>query len=177
MENRTSFQYVSEMNEAFGNPKGKPFDFSNSRIRAQMKNILDEYKEFEEGITLLENYRILVDVYGVPYDANVHAKILEKVRDAICDIQVFAMGAQHLIGVDGDRDMASVLDGVMTRFCRTPEELAETRAKFAAKGVTETYTQGEFPKLVLKSAVDQPDAPKDKFLKSVGYTDTVFYPV
>lgn len=177
MENRTSFQYVSEMNEAFGNPKGSPIHFNSLRVRAQMKNILDEYKEFQEAITLLESYLMLVDVYGVPYDLKVHSKILEKVRDALCDIQVFTMGAQHLIGVDGDRDMASVLDGVMTRFCRTQEELDETRAKFAAKGVTETYTQGEFPKLVLKSAVDQPDAPKDKFLKSVGYTDTVFYPV
>lgn len=177
MENRTSFQYVSEMNEAFGNPKGNPTAFSHSRIRAQMKNILDEYKEFGDAMTALEDYMGNCVDHSIYPDPGTYAHLLDAVRDALCDIQVFTMGAQHLIGVDGDRDMASVLDGVMTRFCRTQEELDETRAKFAAKGVTETYTQGEFPKLVLKSAVDQPDAPKDKFLKSVGYTDTVFYPV
>ncbi len=171
---RTSFQYVSDMNEAFGNPKGNPKAFNPDRIRAQMKNVLDEYKEFEEAMSELEKYQGNCIEGGVYPDPETYATLLDGVRDALCDIQVFAMGAQHLIGVDGDADMAAVLDGVMTRFCRTPEELEATKSHFAAKGVTETYTQGDFPKMILKSSVDQPDAPKDKFLKSVGYTDAVF---
>lgn len=174
---RTSFQYVSDMNTAFGNPKGDPMRFRPERIRKQVKSVLDEYNEFEEGMDLLETYLLLCREYNVEFDRVVYNKILNKVRDALCDIQVFTMGAQHLIGVDGDADMAAVLDGVMTRFCRTPEELEATKAHFAARGITETYTQGDFPKMILKSAVDQPDAPKDKFLKSVGYTDAVFPPV
>lgn len=174
---RTSFQYVSEMNEAFGNPKGNPETFNTLRIRSQMKNVLDEYREFEEAISALESYIEGVNEGNIVPTSDEYNKLLNKVRDALCDIQVFAMGAQHLIGVDGDRDMAAVLDGVMTRFCRTPEELEATKDHFARKGVTQTYTEGEFPKLVLKSAIDQPDAPQGKFLKSIGYTDAVFYPV
>ncbi len=172
---RTSFRYVAEMNEAFGNPKGNPHTFDPDRILAQMKNIEDEYfREFIPAVSALKLFLsggATTNAAGVPF---VYSDLVEEIRDALCDIQVFTMGAQHLIGVDGDADMEAVLDGVMTRFCKTQEELDATIAKFAAKGVTEVYTEGEFPKMVLKSAADQPDAPKGKFLKSVGYTDTKF---
>jgi len=178
----TNFERVSEMNEAFGNPKGNPAQIDIARIRNQMKSILDEYGEFLQGIDELETItdRIGNDVLPRNQEQNdlvEYEKILDKVRDAIVDIQVFAYGAQHLMGIDANRDMESVIAGVMTRFCRNEEELQATQEKFAAKGVTETYTVGEFPKMILRSAVDQPDAPKDKFLKSVGYSEPVFYSI
>lgn len=149
---KSSFQYVAEMNEAFGNLKGDPKNVDWDRLEAQCKNIQDEYNELLEAL---------------------ESRNLDKVRDALCDIQVFAMGGQHFLGVDGDEDMAAVVDGVMTRFCKNQEELDATVAKWEGKGL-EVYTEGEFPRMIVKSAKDQLDAPKNKFLKSTGYTDTIF---
>jgi len=149
----TSFQSVSAMNTAFGNSRGNYDAVDWDRLKSQCKNILDEYNELLEALE--EKSKI-------------------KTRDALCDIQVFAMGAQHLMGIDGDNDMKDVVDGVMTRFIKSPEDLENTRAFHWLRGVTETYTEGQFPTMVLKSSCDQPDAPKGKFLKSVSYSDTEF---
>jgi len=152
----TPFQRVAEMNTAFGNPKGNIQGIDWTRLEKQCRNILDEYCELMDAIV---------------------AKSVNDTRDALCDIQVFANGAQHLMGVDGDADMHAVVDGVMTRFVKDEGDLQATMALHAAKGVTEVYFEGVFPKMIMKSAVDQPDAPMGKFLKSASYSNTVFPPV
>lgn len=152
---KSSFQQVAVMNTAFGNPKGNPANINWERLEKQCKNIKDEFNELMDAIA---------------------ARDVEQVRDALCDVSVFALGGQHFLGVDGDADMAAVIEGVMTRFCRDQKELEETIAFWHAKGVTQVYVGGQFPRAVVKSSVDQPDAPKGKFLKSVGYTQTVFPP-
>lgn len=149
----SSFTRVKEMNAAFHNPKGDYNNLDWGGLKEWAKNILDEYIELQEAI---DNKDPL------------------KTRDALCDIQVFAMGLQNKMGVDGDADMDAVIDGVMTRFIKNWDDLEATVKMHAAKGVTLVYTEGEFPKMVLKSSVDQPDAPKGKFLKSASYQDTVF---
>lgn len=50
-------------------------------------------------------------------------------------------------------------------------------ALHAARGVIEVYFEGDYPVMVMKSAVDQPDAPKGKFLKSASYSQPVFHAV
>lgn len=149
----TPFQRVVEMNEAFGNPKGDHQNINWERLHAQCKNILDEYNELLEAIAYLDK---------------------DGVRDALCDIQVFANGAQHMMGVDGDADMHAVVDGVMTRFIKDKADRDATILLHATKGVTDVYFQGAYPKMIMKSAEDQPDAPKGKFLKSASYSATVF---
>lgn len=170
MTKPTNFQLVSMLNEAFGNPRGdfarlqfayyhgeeccdpvihakktKEHDEAWVRLEKQCKNILDEYNEL---MLALENSDI------------------NKVRDSLCDIHVFAYGAHHLMGIDADRDMKAVIDQVMTRFVKDGGDYADTIVMHAKKGVKETYTEGEYPRMILKSACDQPDAPKGKFLKS-----------
>jgi hypothetical protein len=176
---KTSFQMVAAMNTAFGNPQGDPKNIDWNRIRSQYKNIFDEYCEGLRALgyaaSLVEELKLAHDNYIAPVKYNFEPEQVEDVRDALCDINVFSCGAQHLMGVDGDRDMQSVIDGVMTRFVKDPSDLDATIAIFNAKGVTQTYTEGEFPTMILKSAVDQPDAPKGKFLKSASYQPTKFY--
>lgn len=152
----TPFQRVAEMNTAFGNPKGNASNIEWKRLEKQCRNILDEYCELMDAIA---------------------SENIDDVRDALCDIQVFANGAQHLMGVDGDDDMHAVVDGVMTRFIKDADDLQATVVLHAAKGVTKVYFEGVFPKMIMKSAVDQPDAPMGKFLKSASYINTVFPPV
>lgn len=173
----TPFQRVAEMNTAFGNPKG---DYSNvdwTKVRNQYRNIFDEYCEGLAALGLhpdsIKQLKMAHKDFTLPCDFTEPVNPLQ-VRDALGDQQVFKDGALHFMGVDGDADMHAIIDGVMTRFIKDEADKEATIALHASKGVTEVYFEGEYPKMVMKSAVDQPDAPKGKFLKSVSYTDTVF---
>lgn len=174
----TPLERIAQMNTAFGNPAG---DFTKIEARIllrQCRNIFDEYLELLAafGVSKLElstlthvHDEIMVMASADPGEMNV-----EEVRDALCDIQVFAGGAQHLMGVDPDADMHAVINGVMSRFIKDEQDKEGTIALHSAKGVTDVYFEGEYPRMVMKSASDQPDAPKGKFLKSASYSKTVF---
>lgn len=173
----SSFDMVSHMNEAFGNPKGDPNNIDWDRVRNQCKNIVDE---FGEVMVALGADKQRVQAAITNFKANLLFSPLtpidvDGVRDGLCDIHVFAYGAHHMMGIDADRDMDTVVNAVMTRFIKDPMDLEATRAKFSAKGVHLTYTEGTYPTMILKSATDQPDAPKGKFLKAVSYKEPVFY--
>jgi hypothetical protein len=178
----TSFQLVSDMNTAFGNPKGDTANIDWGRVAKQCMNIPDETGELFVSLGAEEE---AVKKAVTAFKASLLRALesgpggidVDGVRDALCDIQVFDMGAQHFIGVDGDADMRAVVDGVMTRFIKDDADKAATIALHAAKGVTDVYFEGEYPAMVMKSASDQPDAPKGKFLKSASFEQTVFYPL
>jgi hypothetical protein len=179
----TPFLYVSHMNEAFGNPKGNPKDYTLiaggadaaqynetawARLANQCANIGGRAGERVSG----EVEELFVALA---------ARDVEATRDALCDIMVFALGGYHFLGYDADQDMNAVLDGVMTRFCKDQDELTKTCAYWAERGITDVYTQGVFPMLCIKAARNQTATngevvPKGKFLKSVGYRQTVFPP-
>jgi hypothetical protein len=177
MTQKTSFQIVSAMNTAFGNPKGDPHNIEWNRVRKQCLNIADEFVELMVGLGAdPEVMKALPGLIKATISFT-NEPDLEAVRDALCDIPVFSLGAQHIIGVDGDADMAAVIDGVMTRFVKDEADLQATVQLHHDKGVTCVYTEGEFPTMILKSGVDQPDAPKGKFLKSASYSPAVFPPL
>ena len=185
MNHTTNFRLVSAMNTAFGNPKGSPAAIDCDRIAKQSLNIADELAEVFVAFgaqrsearaaaqafkSTLEGLRLIAHAAQVPVD-------IEGVRDGLCDIHVFGYGAHHLMGIDADADMRAVVDGVMTRFIKDEADKAATIAKHAAAGVTDVYFEGEYPTMIMKSASDQPDAPKGKFLKSASYAEPVFPPV
>lgn len=149
----SNFELVAEMNEAFGNPQGDPRAIDMAKLKSQCKNILDEYKELMEAIEAGDFY---------------------KIRDALCDIHVFTYGAHHLMGLDADMDMQEVVSAVMTRFIITPDDRLDTMMKHHSKGVTDIYFEGDYPRMIMKSGSDQPDAPKGKFLKSASYREPEF---
>jgi hypothetical protein len=70
-----------------------------------------------------------------------------EVRDALCDIQVFDMGAQHLMGYDGDRTTwRDVVSGVMTPgLSRTTPTRSPARHS-CCQSVTKVYFEGEVPR-------------------------------
>lgn len=172
----TNFRRVAVMNEAFGNRKGNPASINLDAVRSQTRNILDEFCEVQVALGASPKaVQALRDAAKeIRYSEDVS---LDDVRDGLCDIHVFAYGAHHLMGIDADADMNSVVDGVMTRFIKDEADKQATIALHAAKGVTEVYFEGDFPVMVMKSAVDQPDAPKGKFLKSASYSQPVFHKV
>lgn len=181
------FELVAAMNTAFGNPKGSPDWYPQgqdstgwARLQKQCANI---------GGTLEFARRD-----GLGYSGEIKGEVLEllhalqdrdvdKVRDGLCNIMVFALGAYHFLGYDVEADMKAVVDGVMSRFCKDQEELVRTRQKYIGLGIPaeNLYTTGEFPRMALKVAVDCKDNrgehyPAGKFLKSVAYRDTVLPP-
>lgn len=159
---KSIFDHVSDMNVAFGNAKGDPTAINWDRLNSQCKNLKKELQELMDALA---------------------ERNTDKVRDALCDLQVFTQGAQHIMGVDGDDDMLAVLDGVMSRFCKDEAELAATETKYRNLGV-EFYVEGVFPNVCLKSAFDRGgdaesgfEYPKGKFLKSANYREPTFTPL
>lgn len=172
----TTFQMVSAMNTAFGNPQGDPYNINWNRVRSQFKNVGHEFVELMTALgadtIALGGITHLID--GLQFPGNPD---LDKVRDASRDVVVFADGGHHFMGYDADVDMKTVIDGVMTRFVKDGDDLNATMAKHETKGVTKFYTEGNYPTMILKSVEDQPDAPKGKFLKSASYKEPVFYQI
>lgn len=174
MSKPTTFQRVASMNIAFGNPKGDPKNIDWTRVRKQCLNIPDEVGEMFIALgadpAAVKNAVAALKAAGADVE---HEAKLHDVRDALCDVKVFADGAHHFMGIDADEDMHAVVDGVMTRFIKDDADKQATIALHASKGVTEVYFEGEYPTMVMKSAKDQPDAPKGKFLKSASYSEPV----
>ncbi len=199
------FEQVCAMNEAFGNPPGRPEDFDAmpdllhggqlhydenawSRLQRQCENIAG--KLYTHGPTPQGNGFINGEALEL-LQALAERNPL-KVRDALCDIMVFTLGAYHFMGYDADADMDAVLAGVMTRFCQTEDEVQRTLDKWnaqidperttpAAPGAPLLTIHGEFPRKFIRAAADLYTlagefVPKGKFLKSVGYRDAVFPP-
>lgn len=166
----TMFHLVKHMNDAFGNKEGDPHELlpeqidgavyydANAwgKIENQCRNIVDEYNELMHAIAKRD---------------------LDQTRDALCDIMVFALGAFHRMGIDADGDMTAVVEGVMTRFIKGPADKIATITRHEALGVKEVYFEGDYPNMIMKSASDQPDAPKGKFLKSASFSLPVLPPL
>jgi len=171
----SNFQRVAAMNAAFGNPEGDPKAIDFDRVRKQCLNIADEFGELMIALGAdPENMKQAVaQIKDVGAYTSGQADLTE-VRDALCDIHVFAYGAHHFMGIDADDDMDAVVDGVMTRFVKDPADLAATLDMHTDRGIKEFDIFGDYPTVVVKSAEDQPDAPKGKFLKSASYQNTVF---
>ena len=181
----SNFMLVANMNNAFGNPKGFATAVNWNRIAKQSLNIADELAEVfvalgankEQASAAAEQFKKALNslrIEGAEQGARIN---INGVRDGLTDIHVFAYGAHHLMGIDADQDMYSVIEGVMTRFIKDEADKEATIKFHAERGVTDVYFEGEYPVMVMKSASDQPDAPKDKFLKSVSYKEPVFYEV
>lgn len=178
MKRMTSFQLVSMMNTSFGNPKGDPSNIDWERVAKQTLNIPNEVSELFIGLGAdPEAAKAAAEVFKESLKASLKTlnPDLNQVRDSSRDIVVYADGTHHLMGVDGDWDMEDVILGVMSRFIKDGADKQATIEKHAALGVTDVYFEGEFPRMIMKSASDQPDAPKGKFLKSASYKETVFY--
>lgn len=99
---------------------------------------------------------------------------IDRLANDLLDIITFSTEAQIKVGANPTQDMEDVISGLFTRFCKDETELKDTLHKWQIEKGLEVYVEGEFPKAIVKSAKNQEDAPKDKFLKNVYYKDTVF---
>lgn len=159
------------MNVAFGNQEGDPASIDMRALVMQSKSIGSEFVELMKALDYEVSMKIEVAERSSPVN-------IDEVRDALCDVMVFALGAFHRMGIDAESDMAEVVSAVMTRFCQWPSDLLDTRSKYDQLGVKYTV-HGTFPRVFLRSAKDQqmPEYPLGKFLKSASYRQPVFSPL
>jgi hypothetical protein len=242
----SEFALVSAMNTAFNNMKGNPDDYRGKSSAPGLRDVVYDQPLWERLSAQLRNIK---DEIIELANALASGSVIE-VRDALCDIRVFAYGGLHFIGYDMDyehdvlksistgapipsmlsvihpmqtlitsyeylmaavaernltstvtriglviwaaknvssrlgldvdqqyADMDAVIKGVMTRFVKDEADWEATVALHESKGVAFTYSEGQYPTMIVKSAQDQPDAPKGKFLKSASYQNTVFSPL
>jgi hypothetical protein len=95
----------------------------------------------------------------------------------LSSILIQSENAAKTIGQNLNDDMRTVVSAVMTRFIKNDEDKAATISLHAKKGVTDVFFTGEYPSMIMKSASDQPDAPKGKFMKSASYSQPIFPPL
>lgn len=75
----TAAQFVARMNTAFGNPMGNLEAIDWDRLTKQCNAIPEEIKELRDAVA---------------------AGDFDQIRDALCDVAVFSLGAMHIAGVD-----------------------------------------------------------------------------
>lgn len=163
---------VARINELFGNARGDYDNWNMDRLRNQIEGVRSELlKELDPAVAKLK----LMLLHSTQYEPEQFEQVKAEVRDALCDIMVFALGAFHAIGVSADRDMEAVVSALETRLCKDQETLDATLAYYADKEV-QVYVEGGFPHVCVKSSMDQhmPEYPRGKFLKAVGYKQPVF---
>lgn len=173
----TNFRLVAAMNIAFGNPRGDANNINWEKVRKQSLNVVDEMCEMFAALGADKE-----DMKAMSAKIKSNVKFvkdpdLDLTRDSVIDQHVFLYGMHHLMGINADIDMKSVIKGVMTRFIRDDEDKENTIRKHMRNGVVDVYFEGNYPTMIMKSGSDQPDAPKGKFMKSASYKEPVFYDV
>lgn len=149
----TNYEKVITFNLAIGNKSGDKRKIDWDLLTREVDMIQSEVDELREAIEL---------------------KNINKFRDGLCDVHVFAYGTHHKIGHNADKDMDAVMTALYSRFCENIDILYKTIAFHKNKGVLEVTIHGKFPFAYIKSDGDYPDAPKGKFLKSINYHEPVF---
>lgn len=101
-----------------------------------------------------------------------------KLRDALCDISVFVMGAAHIAGLPFEEDMKEVFNSNMSKFCENEDVLASSLRKYRELEI-EVDVRGNYPNVYLVSSQDQWGLddkfyPLGKFLKSTSFIEPIF---
>lgn len=161
---------------------GYPFD--------AFANTVDEYSQVDLGAAgstlteVIKNYSAHCQGYVGKLESAAAEAHLEDVVVSLAQTVGFITYIQEqVLRVDVVKEMESVINGVMTRFIKDEADEAATYAKHNKKHLSvlgeganalQVYYEGQYPSRIMKSAVDQPDAPKGKFLKSASFSEPVF---
>lgn len=169
MNCQSTFEKVSQLNVAFGNPQGDLNNLSEAdwvRIEKQALLVVEEANEVLEAA---------------------QEKDLVKLMDGTGDVTTVNDGVAHIAGYDNVVVYNIVHDSNMSKFCPNQDIVDQTLEKYYAMGfkVGELYVEGEFPAKCIKVAcdttlvIDGEDKlfPQGKFLKSVLFREPDFTPI
>ena len=154
----SNFSDVSFLNSVFGNVLGDKSNPDWQKAAKQLHLIKEELAELVEGIDNQD---------------------LSEVRDAIADVLVTTYGMAHVLGIDADKDMATVQASNLSKLCKTQDEVDQTLAYYSEEVGLQVYSGGELPKAFIKSTEDQTGKdgkfyPAHKFLKCINWHEPKF---
>lgn len=165
---KTTFEKVSALNEAFGNPKG---DLSNPNIEAIRKQAL---LCLEEAIEMVEaaypGTSIEWDQYGKAEEGSVN---LNALMDAQGDLTTVNDGVAHITGFNGNTVYDLVHASNMTKFIQDASQAEEALEYYYKLGFEpdDLALEGEAPQIAIKVVKDthilDKFYPKGKFLKNM----------
>ncbi|AIX13100.1 nucleoside triphosphate pyrophosphohydrolase [Erwinia phage phiEa2809] len=170
---KTTFQKVSELNEAFGNPKGDILQPDVAAIRKQAYLVLEEAVELMEaahpGAGIIWEWDLTREApEEIPFEVD-----MEQILDAQGDITTVNDGMGHIAGFDGDRVLGKVDDSNRTKFIPDAESVAPALQYYYTMGFKphQLYIHGEFPLACIKVSEDcvvgGKKYPAGKFLKNM----------
>lgn len=174
----TTFEKVSALNLAFGNPKGDVLNPDAAAILKQATLCLEESIEMLNdgfpGIKLVlstdKKGRPVVSVDQSEWDGKIN---LREILDAQGDLTTVNDGVAHVIGVDGNRVYDIVDKSNRSKFIRKGSEVGQALGYYYDKGFrpADLYLCGEFPEVCIKVTADITVEgkfyPRGKFLKNM----------
>lgn len=168
---KTTFEKVSVLNLAFGNPKG---DLANPDVKAIRKQAM---LCLEEAIEMLEaawpGRKITWD-WHPDFADDADGVDMVALMDAQGDLTTVNDGVAHVAGFDGNAVYDLVHESNMTKFCKTKEEVSEALDWYYGNtgfmpGDIAAY--GQYPyvaiKVVQDITLDGKFYPGGKFLKNM----------
>lgn len=174
----TTFQKNAALNLAFGNAAGDVMKFSSNigRVRNQAKLVLEETRELLEAVYF--DHDVQLELTMCPRlskeDSMIDTRdVIRNIIDAQGDITTVNDGVAHILGVNGDEVLQRVYASNMSKFVRSPEEVAPALQYYYELGFKEgdLDIQGEFPRAAIKVVetitVGGKEYPKGKFLKNM----------
>ncbi|QJT71398.1 PAS domain-containing protein [Vibrio phage vB_VcorM_GR28A] len=166
---QSTFEKVSQLNVAFGNPQGDLNNLTEAdwvRIEKQAHLVVEEAKEVLKAA---------------------QTRDLKELMDGTGDVTTVNDGVAHIAGYDNVVVYNIVHDSNMSKFCPNQDIVDQTLEKYYAMGFQEgeLYVEGEFPAKCVKVAHDttiifndeEKFFPQGKFLKSVLFREPDFSPI
>ena len=170
----TTFQKVSMLNMAFGNPKGNILEPNWGKIQSQSNLVMEEAIELLEAAYPGKKVSVKVEIEdlepGVKSDEVDH---LRRLLDAQGDITTVNDGVAHIAGFNGDQVLGRVDTSNRSKFITTDAEIGPALKYYYDLGFAadQLEIQGEYPAKCIKVAVEVTVAgkfyPKGKFLKNM----------
>lgn len=175
--NKTTFEKVSELNQAFGNARGDILKPDAKKILSQAKLCLEESVEMlTEGFPGLD-VKVTVD------RSNWHGELnLDQILDAQGDLTTVNDGVAHIVGFNGNLGYSRVHRSNMSKFIVDEAGVQPALEYYYDLGlvVEDLRIEGEFPQKCIKVARDCVDSkgksyPVGKFLKNMhAFQEPVF---
>ncbi|AVO22946.1 MazG-like pyrophosphatase [Erwinia phage vB_EamM-Bue1] len=169
---KTTFQKVSELNEAFGNPKGDILNPNVPAIRKQAELVLEEAIELMEAAYPGSKIFWQWDITAEPPEHAVGVNMKE-ILDAQGDVTTVNDGMGHIAGFNGDQVLSIVDRSNRTKFIPDVDSVEPALNYYYDLGFDQKdlRIEGEFPLVCIKVTRDvqigSKKYPAGKFLKNM----------
>lgn len=165
---KTTYEKVSALNLAFGNPKGDLAKPDAKAIRKQAMLCLEEATEMVEAV--YPGLKVVCQISGKVDESAID---LVALLDAQGDLTTVNDGVAHIAGFDGNAVYQLVHESNMSKFIRQEEDKVKALSYYYDLGFQpdDLYLHGDYPTMCIKVRRDiklnGKFYPEGKFLKNM----------